>query len=432
MKTGNDRTPETVTIVMPVYNPGKYLASCLDSLLAQTFGDFRLIAIDDGSTDGSGEVLRAYAEKDSRILAWKNPENLGAARTRNIGMQMAKGKYLSFLDADDLYGQEYLSTLVDAMERYDVDIAECDYYELDARTGDKIPHQVPETWRKRMLQPVAPEEIADILFLTTHFAAWAFMYRRAFLMEHMMQFQDISSYNDNFFVKMSLMLASRMIHIDRALFCYRIHTGHQISSRRFRKSAFNFFLAYDLMRRQMERRGVSQKYRQSYHDVVIQVSLSVLWMLAPEQWQEGREAFRKWFAVLRMTELSRKDFHSEVFYHRWKMMVQKDFDVTHEDAEDADDKAFFQEMAVFRDSVALWGYGKLGKRFLQLAERARFPIKEIYDRDDMKWDETHWPPIKPFFRHDKNIKAVIVTNAAFFAEICEEIQQESADLRGSA
>ena len=172
---------ETVSIVMPVYNPGKYLAPCLDSLLAQTFRDFRLIAIDDGSTDGSGDVLRAYAAKDDRILAWRNPENLGAARTRNIGIQMARGTYLSIVDADDLYAPEYLATMVEVMEQYGVDVAVCDFYDFNDQTGEKIENRLPEFLRDRLEKPFRPEEIPDEIFLTARNNPFSHMFRRAFI-----------------------------------------------------------------------------------------------------------------------------------------------------------------------------------------------------------------------------------------------------------
>ena len=92
---------EQVTIIMPVYNPGEYLRPCLDSLLAQSMKDFRIIAIDDGSTDNSWDVLQEYAAQDARVLPQKNPYNIGAARTRNIGIQLAQGEYVVILDADD-------------------------------------------------------------------------------------------------------------------------------------------------------------------------------------------------------------------------------------------------------------------------------------------------------------------------------------------
>jgi glycosyltransferase involved in cell wall biosynthesis len=91
-----------VSVVMPVYNAGKYLHQSIDSVLAQTLHDFELICIDDGSTDGSPEVLQAYASRDARILVLQNERNLGVAVSRNTGMTVARGEYIAIQDADDV------------------------------------------------------------------------------------------------------------------------------------------------------------------------------------------------------------------------------------------------------------------------------------------------------------------------------------------
>ena len=93
-----DTSPK-VTAVIPVYNRGKYVRNAIDSILAQTFTNFELLVIDDGSTDESVDVVRSY--RDSRISLVCNETNWGVAKTRNRGIQLARGEYLAFLDSDD-------------------------------------------------------------------------------------------------------------------------------------------------------------------------------------------------------------------------------------------------------------------------------------------------------------------------------------------
>ena len=90
----------TVSIIIPVYNTKEYLRHCLDSVLAQTYKDFECILVDDGSTDGSGRICDEYAEKDSRMIV-KHKENGGVSSSRNVGIKMANGKWIFFLDSDD-------------------------------------------------------------------------------------------------------------------------------------------------------------------------------------------------------------------------------------------------------------------------------------------------------------------------------------------
>lgn len=89
-----------ISIIIPVYNTERYLRYCIDSVVAQTYKDFEVILVDDGSTDGSGRICDEYAEKDRRIIV-KHKENGGVSSSRNIGLKMAKGTWIFFLDSDD-------------------------------------------------------------------------------------------------------------------------------------------------------------------------------------------------------------------------------------------------------------------------------------------------------------------------------------------
>ncbi len=111
-----------ISVVVPVYNVEKYLEQCLNSIINQTFKDIEIICINDGSTDGSLEILREYEQKDSRIRLI-NKENEGISAVRNQGMELAKGEYISFIDSDDWIDENYLEALYTAAKKYDSDIA---------------------------------------------------------------------------------------------------------------------------------------------------------------------------------------------------------------------------------------------------------------------------------------------------------------------
>lgn len=108
--------PVSVSVIIPVYNPGERLVPCLESVLAQTVRDWELLLVDDGSTDGSGVVCDTYAARDSRIRVLHLP-NGGPGAARNRGMQEARGAWIAFIDADDTVSQDYLSLLLGADSR---------------------------------------------------------------------------------------------------------------------------------------------------------------------------------------------------------------------------------------------------------------------------------------------------------------------------
>lgn len=115
-----------VSIIMPVYNAQRYLRETVESVMAQTFQEFEVLAVNDGSTDESLKILQEYAEQDERIRII-DKENSGVSDTRNVGIAQAKGEYLAFLDADDLLSPEYLAVMADAAQRTGADMLVCNY-----------------------------------------------------------------------------------------------------------------------------------------------------------------------------------------------------------------------------------------------------------------------------------------------------------------
>ena len=108
----------TVSIGLPVYNGARYLRQTLDSIVCQTFGDFELIISDNGSVDGSGEICREYAYRDSRIRYYCNDENLGASWNYNRVFELARGKYFRWAPADDCFAPESVQECVAVLDAY--------------------------------------------------------------------------------------------------------------------------------------------------------------------------------------------------------------------------------------------------------------------------------------------------------------------------
>ncbi len=115
-----------VSVIVPVYNAGKYLNRCIASLLAQTYTDLEILLIDDGSTDDSLALCNAYARKDSRIVVLHH-ENHGVSYTRNRGLKVATGDYIIFVDADDWVALDYVQKLRTPLDSHDVEISMCGY-----------------------------------------------------------------------------------------------------------------------------------------------------------------------------------------------------------------------------------------------------------------------------------------------------------------
>lgn len=113
-----------LSIIVPVYKVEKYLPRCIDSILAQTFGDFELILIDDGSPDGCGRICDEYARKDKRIVVI-HQKNMGVSAARNAGLDIARGRYIGFVDSDDWIEPRMYEVMMDAIRENGADMAVC-------------------------------------------------------------------------------------------------------------------------------------------------------------------------------------------------------------------------------------------------------------------------------------------------------------------
>lgn len=119
-----------VSIIVPVYNAGKYLRKCIDSIRKQTYCNIEIILINDGSIDGSLDICRNYAASDNRVRLISQG-NRGVSAARNLGIKNAQGDYICFVDADDYVSEDYVSFLYNKVVQYDADIAACAFsYEM--------------------------------------------------------------------------------------------------------------------------------------------------------------------------------------------------------------------------------------------------------------------------------------------------------------
>lgn len=115
-----------LSIVVPIYNVAKYLPYCLNSIINQTFQDFELILIDDGSTDESGEICDEYARNNKKIMV-VHQQNQGLSGARNAGIRLAKGKYLAFVDSDDYIHPQMYESMVALLEKENLSLCSCGF-----------------------------------------------------------------------------------------------------------------------------------------------------------------------------------------------------------------------------------------------------------------------------------------------------------------
>ncbi len=219
-----------ISIVMPVYNAGKYLNDAISDILDQTYKCFELICVDDGSTDQSSEILDNFAEKDDRIKVITQ-DNQGAGAARNRGMDEAQGKYIVFFDADDRFNRNLLKYTIDEAEKYNTDILVFDvYYEDEQGCQAPTDHIVHKNWlpsKEAFNWRDCEDRILDIFF----HVVWNKIYLREFLVKHKIRFQNTIYMNDVFFHHTSMIEAERICYFDRKLLTYRFNREGSITGK---------------------------------------------------------------------------------------------------------------------------------------------------------------------------------------------------------
>lgn len=140
----------TVSIIMPVYNAERYLKETLDSVVRQSFQKLEIILVDDGSTDSSLTILKDYEIADSRVHVF-HQSNKGAGAARNLGMRHATGKYLLFLDCDDLFELDMVEKMYVTAEEREVDVLVCRSDHFDDTSGTS--ENCPWTIKSELLPP---------------------------------------------------------------------------------------------------------------------------------------------------------------------------------------------------------------------------------------------------------------------------------------
>lgn len=174
---------ELVSIIIPVYNSEKYVGACIESFLKQTYQNIELILINDGSTDRSSDILKEYQKKQPKKIFVFDQKNQGVAKTRNYGVQCAKGKYIMFADNDDYAESDYVDTMFQEIEKTQLDMVVCSCRKVDA-DGNVLYNQVltDDEWSKfRVITP------------------WARIIRRDFIVNNHIEFGDFKLGEDSYF-----------------------------------------------------------------------------------------------------------------------------------------------------------------------------------------------------------------------------------------
>lgn len=216
----------TVSIIVPVYNAEKTLERCVDSILNQTYQDFELLLVDDGSPDGSGALCDAYARQDSRVRVF-HQENAGVSAARNLALDHAAGEYLQFLDSDDWITPDATSSLVRAAREHQCDLVIADFYRVcEDRVSHKGDIDDPVVLTQEEYAAHMMENPADFYYGVL----WNKLYRRDIVEAHHLRMDPEISWCEDFMFNLEYIRQARRFYALQVPIYYYVKTKGSLAS----------------------------------------------------------------------------------------------------------------------------------------------------------------------------------------------------------
>lgn len=215
-----------ISIIVPVYNVENYLEKCVASIIQQTFSDFELILVDDGSTDSSGMLCEQLKEQDSRIIVI-HKENGGLSSARNAGIDIAKGSYLGFVDSDDFISTDMYEELLQAIEEYDADLSICNLINCYGKIPD-IQHIRTET------EVLTQKEAFYEMFAAKKTSVWAVnkLYKRELF--YSLRYREGIIAEDAYIIFDILLQCKKIVLTHKGQYFY-IHRANSITTTLYRE-----------------------------------------------------------------------------------------------------------------------------------------------------------------------------------------------------
>ena len=221
-----------ISIIVPIYNVEGYLERCLNSLLEQTFHNIEIIAVNDGSTDSSLSILRKYAQKDWRIKVIDQP-NAGVSAARNVGIKVADGNFIGFVDPDDWVDKEMYESMITNARDSTADVVMCSYVrefgthskEKDFNVPEKLVYVNDDVKSKIVRRLIGPinEEVRNPELLDAWGTVWSKLYRTDLLKDNEIKFTDLSiigTNEDSLFNIQAIFYARRFLFLNKPFYHY--------------------------------------------------------------------------------------------------------------------------------------------------------------------------------------------------------------------
>lgn len=424
-----------ISVIMPLYNAERFLEEALISISKQTFQNYELICIIDGADDNTADIIRKFQQRDSRIKMLDNGGHFGAAVARNRGIREAVGKYLLFLDGDDIFDEELFWLTFNKAEERDADIVMFEY--CHAMSDDiyqkQIVYHSKEYIERFCNRTMSVNDIKVCDFLNWSSSPCNKLFRRGFVDHNCLEFQNLSNSNDTYFVYMAFLVAERIVVLDstKVLVYARDHfTPSRISIER---DPMCTYLAMAKLKAELKIRRIFHALYKIYnynafHNMIIGLN-NTKDMEKREQFFEFlvhrgfnevletpesvnrtdqflQEKINQFVHIGLCGEWQQNDFVFETFLEENMLEISK----------------IFEDCKATNLKIGIWGAGRNGRKLITFCNRYNLDIDMVLDMDETKQGDICEGYLIQLPQKVSALDLVIATPTGIYASIVEMIR----------
>lgn len=376
---------DLVTIVIPAYNAEQFLRENIETMISQSYRNLEIIYVCDGCTDHTVEILQKYAREDARIIVQIESENHGAAVSRNIGMNMAKGEWIIFWDADDLVDHCTIAKMHKVAIEENADIVCCywEYFDNVPSGNACLDNGIRKLYCATYPIVYTEKEQHHIMQLVDNSPCTKLIHKSIYRKEEVF-FQDIPNANDFYYSMVAAVNSHKILYVDEALWYYRSNKGRRTLStdRDFKKS---YILeacdkVYEYIR-QME--DNSLLLRSFYNNVLSNFGYYL-----------DSPIYDTLFSMLRDIYLDKWGMYEQKIMGQLSYLNRALYKSVLDNVKDMDRQSLIMQAKVefvrvlSRRGCSIWGVGRLGKSLLEQISNANIKIQHVIDSAQDKWGKT--------------------------------------------
>lgn len=359
-----------ISVIMSIYNKGIFLKEALDSLIGQTFKDFEIICVNDASEDAyTNAILKEYQKREERMTAIWLTENVGPGKAKNIGFEQARGEYIIFLDADDIFHSNMLGEMYKEITANEADVCFCglEWFYMEDGTKMYTVKHYPYVYADHRNE----EDAASKIYLSTCDK----LCRRTFLKENQICFQELPSQDDLLYSCMVCFKTIKQCKCDELFIKYRTQISNQISAN---ENLMNFFKAME----EVLCRVGNEKWLKK--QVVLTIIIWGTYTLSREKEKKRKNNYYIFIQeILKknkeisfeckiynfyFTHILVNDYDEEWLAHMW------DYDVQLAVYEDE-----LKEKLGYDNRIVLWGTGNRGTAFQKFCKKKNWHLTAVAD-----------------------------------------------------